>query len=95
MNSKNKNTEKDLRLDYSKGNNTAYLSDIKSMARYLLTQYPNNKPANQSGGKKGDKRKGDNSKSEDKDSNTGGTAGGTLKILQQMKIRPLLAKELA
>ena len=45
------------------------------MARYLSTQYPNNKPAHQSGGKKGDKRKGNDLKSEDKDSNTGGTIG--------------------
>ena len=45
------------------------------MDRYLSTQYPNNMPAHQRGGKKGDKRKGDVSKSEDKDSNTGGTAG--------------------
>ena len=45
------------------------------MARYLSTQYPNNKPTNQSGGKKGDKRKGEDSKPEEKDSNTGGTAG--------------------
>ena len=75
MNSKNKNFKKDLRLAYSQGNNTAYLSNIKSMARYLSTQSPNNKPANKRGGKKGDERKGDDSKSEDKDSNTGGTAG--------------------
>ena len=40
-----------------------------------MTQYPNNKPTNQRGGNKGDKRKGDDPKSEDKDSNTGGTAG--------------------
>ena len=45
------------------------------MARYLSTQYPNNKPTNQRAGKKGDKRKEDDSKSKDKDSNTGGTAG--------------------
>ena len=45
------------------------------MARYLSTKYPNNKPTNQRGGKKGDNRKGDDSKSVDKDSNTGGTAG--------------------
>ena len=45
------------------------------MARYLSTQYSNNKPANQCGGKKGDTKKGDDSKSEDKDSNMGGTAG--------------------
>ena len=75
MNWKNENAKKDLRLAYSQGNNIAYPSDIKSMARYLSTQYANNKPANQRGGKKGDKRKGDDSKSEDKDSNTGGTAG--------------------
>ena len=47
------------------------------MARYLSTQYVNNKPANQRGSKKGDKRKGDDSKSEDKDSNTGGIAGAS------------------
>ena len=74
MNLKNENAKTDLFLAYSQGNNSAYPSDIKSMARYLSTQYPNNKPVNQLGGKKGDKRKGDNSKSEDKDSNTGGTA---------------------
>ena len=75
MNSKNKNAKKDLRLVYSQGNNTAYPSNIKSMARYLSTQYTNSKSANQHEDKKGDKRKGDDSKSEDKDSNTGGTAG--------------------
>ena len=74
-NLKNKTAKKDLRLAYSQGNNTAYRPDIESMARYLSTQYANNKPTNQRGGKKGDKRKGDDSKSEDKDSNTGGTAG--------------------
>ena len=41
----------------------------------MSTQYPKNKPANQRGGKKGDKKKGDESKSEDKDSITGNTAG--------------------
>ena len=45
------------------------------MARYLSTQYPNIKPANQRGGKKGDKKKGAESKSEDKDSTTDNTAG--------------------
>ena len=75
MNSKNKNAKKDLRLAYSQGNNTAYPTDIKSEARYLSIQYPNNKPTNQRGGNKGYKRKGDDPKSEDKDSNTGGTAG--------------------
>ena len=37
MNSKNKNTKKDLRLVYSQGNNTVYPPDIESMARYLST----------------------------------------------------------
>ena len=62
MNLKNENVKKDLRLLYSQGNNTAYPSNIESMDRYLSTQYPNNKPTNQRGGKKGDKRKRDNFK---------------------------------
>ena len=74
MNSKNENAKKDLRLAYSKGNNTAYQPNIKSMARYLSTQYPNNKPTNQRGGNKGNKRKKDDPKSENKDSMTGGTS---------------------
>ena len=45
------------------------------MARYLSTQYSNNKPNNQRGGNKGNKRKEDDPKSEDKDSNGCGTAG--------------------
>ena len=57
MNSKNELAKKDLRLAYSQGNNTAYPPNIESMARYLSTQYPNNKPANQRGGKMGDRRK--------------------------------------
>ena len=78
MNSKNENTKKDLCLAYSQGNNTAYPPppfDIESMARCLSIQYPNNKPANQRGGNKGNKRKGDDSKSEDKVNNIGGTVG--------------------
>ena len=75
MNSKNKTAKKDLCLAYSQGNNIAYPLNIKAMARYLATQYSNNKPANQRGGKKGDKKKDDESKSEDKNSNMGGTAG--------------------
>ena len=74
VNSKNENTKKDLRLAYSQRNNTVHPPNIKSMARYLSTQYPNNKPANQRGGNKGNKRKGDDPKSEDKDSNTNGAA---------------------
>ena len=75
MNLKNENAKKDVHLAYFQGNNTVYLCDIESIAKYLSTEYPNNKPTNQRGGKKGDKRKGNDSKSEDKDSNTGGTAG--------------------
>ena len=75
MNSKNKLAKKDLCLAYSQGNNTTYPPNIESMARYLSTHYPSNKPAHQRRGKKGDKRKGDESKSQDKDSNTGGTTG--------------------
>ena len=75
MNSKNKIAERDLRQAYSQGNDTAYPPNIKEMTRYLSTQHPNNKPVNQRGGKNGDKKKGNDSKSEDKDSNTGGTAG--------------------
>ena len=62
-------------MAYSQGNDTAYPTNIEAIARHLSTQYPNNKHANQLGGKKGDKKKGDESESEDKDSITGGTAG--------------------
>ena len=58
MNSKNKNARKDLHLVYSQGNNTTYPPDIKSMARYLSTQYPNNKLTNQREGNKKKKWKG-------------------------------------
>ena len=77
MNSKNDNTKKDLRLAYSQGNMTAYPPTIKSMARYLSTQYPNKNSANQRKGKKGDRngKKEDDPKSEDKGNNTTGTAG--------------------
>ena len=54
---------------------TAYPTNIKAMAQYLLTQYANNKPTNQRKGKKGDTNRGDDTKSEDKDSNTRDTAG--------------------
>ena len=47
MNSKNEIAKKDLRLAYSQDNHTAYLADIESVALYLSTQYPNNKPGNQ------------------------------------------------
>ena len=75
MNSKNKTAKKNLHLSYSQGNSTSYPTNIKAMARYLSTQYPNNKSANQCGGKKGDTKKGDESKFEEKDSITGNTTG--------------------
>jgi len=75
MNSKNETAKKDLRLAYSQGNHTAYPPNIEAAARYLSSQYPNTKPANQHKGNKGNKRTGDDTKSEDKDTNTGGTAG--------------------
>ena len=46
MNLMNKHAKKDLHLAYSKGSMTAYPPNIKSIAKYLLTQYPNNKSAN-------------------------------------------------
>ena len=58
MNLKNKITKEDLRLAYSQGNNTVYPPNIEAMARYLSTQYPNNKLANQRKDKKGDKKEG-------------------------------------
>ena len=54
MDSVNKNTKKNLNLAYSQGDMTAYPPIIKGMARYISTQYPNNKPAHQRDGKKGD-----------------------------------------
>ena len=79
MNSKNKTARRDLRLGYSQENNTAYPINIEAMAKCLSTQYSNNTPTNQRGGKKGDTKKGDGSKSEDKDRNTGSTAGAHVK----------------
>ena len=74
-NLKNKTAKKDLRLVYSQGNSTTFSINIKAMARYLSTQYSNNKPANQRRSKKREKKKGDELKSEDKDGSTGGTTG--------------------
>ena len=54
---------------------TTYPTNIEAVARYLSTQYLNNKPANQHNGKKGYINKGDDPKSKDKDSNTGDTVG--------------------
>ena len=45
------------------------------MAKYLSIQYPNNKPANQRNGKKGDSKNEDDLKYKDKTSNMGDTAG--------------------
>ena len=75
MNSKNETAKKDLSLAYFQGNSTTYPINIEAMARYLSTQYSNNKLVNQRGGKKGNKKKGDELKPEDKDSITGNTAG--------------------
>ena len=93
MNSKNKNAKKDLRLAYSQGNNTAYPPDIEVAARYLSTQYPNNKPTNQRGGNKGNKRKGDDPKLKIRIVTRVVLLVHTLKILQQTP-PPLLAEEL-
>ena len=57
MNLKNEHAKKDLCLAYSQGNLTAYPPTIEGMTRYLSTQYPNNKPANQRRGKREVKRK--------------------------------------
>ena len=54
---------------------TAYPPNIEEISRYLSTQYPNNKPANQLNCKKGDKNKGNDPKSKCKDSNTSDAAG--------------------
>ena len=75
MNSKNENAEKDSNLAYSQGNYIVYPLNIEAVARYLSTQYPNNKPSNQRESNKGNKSRGDDPKSEDKDSITGGTTG--------------------
>ena len=75
MNSKNKHARKNLRLAYSQRNITAYPPNTKGMARYLSTQYFNNKPTNQRNDKKWDKNMGDDPKSKDKDANMGDTTG--------------------
>ena len=91
MNSKNKHVKKDLNLAYSQGNTTVYIPIIKGIAsRYLLTQYPNNKPAHQRNGKKGDTKKEDYRKSNDKDNNTGGTVGAHVEDTVDIQITALL-----
>ena len=76
MNSKNDAAKKDLRLLYSQGNKKAYPETVKSMARYLSTQY-NNKSTNNPRNKKGRRnpKKSEDSKPEDSDTTTSGTAG--------------------
>ena len=74
MNLKNETAKKVLCMAYSQGNNITYPTNIKSSARYLSTQYLNNKPTNERGGSKRNK-KGDDPKYEDKDSDTDGTVG--------------------
>ena len=66
MNLKHDNVKKDLHSVNSQGNMAAYLPTIKSMARYLLTHYPNKNSTNQCNDTKGDRsgKKGDNLKSE-------------------------------
>ena len=72
MNSKNEITKKNIQLAYSQRNHTAYLTNIKTAAWYLTTQYPNIKPSNQ---QQQQQQKADDPKSEDKDNATTGTAG--------------------
>ena len=95
MNLQNENTRKDLRLAYSQGNNTTYPTDINLAARYLSTQYPNNKPTNQRGGNIGNKRKGMTQNLKIRIVTRVVLLVQTLKILQPMKTPPLLAEELA
>ena len=58
MKPKNKNVKKNLHLAYSQGNITAYLPKIKGVARYLSTQFPNNKFSHQRNSKRGYKEGG-------------------------------------
>ena len=83
MNSKNEIVKKDLCLAYSQGNYPAYLIDIKAAAWYLSTQYPSNKLGNQ---RKNKQRKGDDPKFEDKDNNTGDTAGAHIEDTTTNKV---------
>ena len=57
MNLMTKLAKKDLCLAYSQENMMAYPLSIEGIARYLLTQYPNNKPTNQRNGTKGDTKR--------------------------------------
>ena len=94
MNSKNKIAKKDLSLAYSQGNNTAYPPNIEAMARYLSTQYPNNKPANQRRGKREVKRKVMTQNLKTRIVIGMALLVYTLKILRQLKNPPLLVSAL-
>ena len=95
MNSKNELAKKDLRLAYSQGNNTAYPPNIESMARYLSTQHSNNKPAHRAEAKREIKEREMTQNLKIRIVTRVALLVHTLKILQQMKIQPLLAEELA
>ena len=95
MNSKNKLAKKDLSLAYSQGNNTAYPPNIESMARYLSTQYSNNKPAHQRRGKRELNGRAMIPNLKTRIVTRVALPVHTLKILQQLKNPPLLAEELA
>ena len=84
MNLNNKTAKKDLHLAYSQGNNTAYPPNIEAMAKYLSTQYSNNKPANQRGGKKKDKKKGADSNLKTRIVTQGVLSAHMLKTLRQL-----------
>ena len=95
MNSKNKHAKKDLCLAYSQGSLTAYPPTIEGMARYISTQYPNNKPPNQRNGKRGIKIREMIQNPKTKIVTRVTLQVHTSEILQQVKNPPLLAEELA
>ena len=94
MSLKNEHAKKDLRLVYSQRNIMAYPSTIEGMARYLLTQYPNNKPANQRNGKKGDKIREVIQNPKTRTITRVTLQVHTLEIPKQLKNQPLLAEEI-
>ena len=91
MNSNNEIAKKDLRLTYSQENYTTYQADIKAVARYLSTQYPNNKSVNQ---RKTNKEKGMIQNLKIRTTPRLVPLGYMLRIIQQMKTLLLLMKEL-
>ena len=86
MNLKNDNAKQDLCLAYSQGNITAYPPTIKTMARYLSTQYPNKNSAHHRKGKKGDRNRknGDDPKSKTRTAIPQALQVHTLEILQHV-----------